>query len=434
MKKLLVTAGILLAFSAQAQVLPAPSWMPEATLYQVFIRNHTPEGTFKAATARLQDIQNLGVNTVYLLPFYPTGEKQRKGTLGSPYSIKDYTAVDPRQGTLEDFQNFVKEAHRLGLRVVIDIVFNHTAWDHPWTTEHKDWYRQNPQGNIIAPNPEWTDVAALDTSHPEVQQQLIEVGLFWLQQGVDGFRADYSGGVPLSFWQKFRPAMKAFNPEVLLLAETGDAPYHDRAFDLSYDWDGMSRAVGVAKLLISANRFFDHPTFESTESTMVSNIPKLRYLENHDQERIGSKLNSLPALKAAAGLLLTEPGVPLIYAGQEVGLTERPSLFDPAPLDWARGNPALKETYQKLLTVRAKLPALHTGGLRLVAGQPRNVAAFVRFTPQQKAVVLINFSGEAQEVNLPWARTWFDQVSGRAIAGGKWKLQPGETQILLDRP
>lgn len=425
MKKWLLLIALSLSTLAKAEVLPAPAWMSSATVYQVFIRNHTSEGTFQAALPTLADAKDLGVNTIYLLPFYPTGEKERKGTLGSPYSVKEYTLVDPAQGTLEDFRAYVEEAHRLGLRVMIDIVFNHTAWDTSLITEHPDWYLKNQAGKIIPPNPEWSDVAALDTSHPEVQKHLISVGEFWLKQGVDGFRADHSSGVPLSFWQKFRTAMKAINPEVLLLAETGNAPYHDRAFDLSYDWDGMSRVVGAGLNLISANRFFDY-------QNVFPEVPKLRYLENHDQERMASKLTTDFQRKAAAGLLLTEPGVPLIYAGQEVGLTERPSLFDPAPLDWSRGDDALREVYQKLLNTRAKLQALHTGELRLIAGQPRNVAAFVRFTPQQKVVVLINFAGTPQEVNLPWAKVWTDQITAKSFPGGTWTLSPGETQILLD--
>jgi glycosidase len=426
MKRLLFLLFGLLGL-ARAEIQAVPTWMPAATIYQVFIRNHTPEGTFKAATAQLETARDLGVNTVYLLPFYPTGEIQRKGTEGSPYSVRDYTAVDSRLGTLEDFEAYVAKAHQLGLRVMIDIVFNHTAWDHPWITTHPEYYNHDANNKILPARPEWQDVAGLDSSRKDVQAALIEVGKFWLQEGVDGFRADYSSGLPLSFWQGFRSAIKAIKVDTLLLAETGDAPYHDRAFDLSYDWQGLNRLTAVGRGYYPANDYFAYQNEQG-------DVPKLRYLENHDQERIASQLHEVYQRAAVAALLLTEPGVPLIYAGQELALEERPSLFDRDPLEWNKGDPNLRDWYKQLLQVRAKLAPLQSGAFRLIAGQPNIVAAFTRFTPQQKAVVLINFSAKAQTVKLPWAKTWFDQISKLEISGGTWTIPSGKAQILLDHP
>jgi glycosidase len=426
MKRLLFLMFVLVGL-AQAEIQPVPTWMPAATIYQVFIRNHTSEGTFKAATAQLEAVRDLGVNTVYLLPFYPTGEIQRKGSEGSPYSIKNYTVVDPQLGTLEDFEAYVTKAHKLGLRVMIDIVFNHTAWDHPWITTHPEYYYHDAKNQILPARPEWQDVAGLDSSRTDVQDALIEVGKFWLSKDVDGFRADYSSGLPLSFWQRFRSAIKAIKPETLLLAETGGALYHDRAFDLSYDWAGLERLVVVGRGYYPANDYF---AYQSEQG----GVPKLRYLENHDQERIASQLHESYQLRAVAALLLTEPGVPLIYAGQELALEKRPSLFDRDPLEWDKGDPALRDWYKQLLQVRAKLESLEAGSFRLISGQPSIVAAFTRFTSQQKVVVLINFSAKPQTVKLPWAKTWFDQISKLEIPGGTWQIPSGKAQILLDHP
>jgi glycosidase len=426
MKRFLLLLVFVLGF-AQAEIQPVPTWMSAATIYQVFIRNHTLEGTFKSATSQLEKVRDLGVNTIYLLPFYPTGKIKRIGSEGSPFSIRDYTAVDSSLGTLEDFKAYVTKAHALGLKVMVDIVFNHTSWDHVWITEHPEYYRHDASNQIMAARPEWQDVAGLDSSRTDVQDALIEVGEFWVSQGVDGFRADYSTGLPLSFWQRFRSAIKAINPENLLLAETGDAPYHDNAFDLSYDWQGYERLLSVGRVYDPANSFFAY-------QSQQGDVPKLRYFENHDQERIANRLYETYERSAIAALLLTEPGVPLIYAGQESALEKRPSLFNRDPFPWNKGDTKLRDWYKQLLRVRANLEPLQSGLLRLISGQPSAVAAFTRFTPQQKVVVLINFSDKPQTVKLPWAKTWFDQITKLKITAGTWKIPSGKAQILLDHP
>ena len=426
MKRFLFLVFVLLGL-ARAEIQPVPTWMSSATIYEIFIRNHTPEGTFKAATLQLEAVRDLGVNTVYLLPFYPTGEIRRKGSEGSPYSIKNYVAIDPRLGTLEDFEAYVAKAHALGLRVMIDIVFNHTAWDHPWITTHPEYYYHDAQNNILPASPEWQDVAGLDSRRTDVQDALIEVGKFWLSKGIDGFRADYSSGLPLSFWQRFRTTIKAINPQTLLLAETGGSFYHDRAFDLSYDWEGLRRLTDVGRGYYPANDYFAY-------QSQQGGVPKLRCLENHDLQRIASQLHESYQRRTVAALLLTEPGVPLIYAGQELALEKRPSLFDRDPLEWDKGDSTLRDWYKRLLQIRAKLEPLGSGSFRLIAGQPSIVAAFTRFTAQEKVVVLINFSAKPQTVTLPWAKTWFDQISKLEISGGIWQIPSGSAQILLDHP
>ncbi|GGJ53654.1 alpha-amylase family glycosyl hydrolase [Deinococcus roseus] len=424
MKKQLVALTLLLSLTAQAEVLPPPDWLSSATVYQVFIRNHTGDGTFEAATETLQQARDLGVNTLYLLPFYPTGKIKRIGVLGSPFSIRDYQNVDPNLGSLDDFKAYLEKAHSLGLKVVIDLVLNHTSWDNKLITEHPEFYKHDASGQILPPRPEWQDVAGLDSTREDTQQHLISIGEFWANLGVDGFRADYSDGLPLAFWQKFRTHMKAINPQFLLLAETGDEAFHDRAFDLSYDWVGMSKAVAAVSGLSSANSFFNYQADQG-------NVPKLRYLENHDQDRIASKLKEDFQKKAVAALLLTEPGVPLIYAGQEWGIDHRPNLFDPDPVLWNQGNSDLHAFYQKLLSTRSKLPALQSGALKTISAQSRNVAAFERFTPEQKVTVLINFAAEPQTVNFKDPQNAVDQLSGKTFQGMSWVLQPGEAQILL---
>ena len=422
-------AALLLGALAGALTLPpAPNWMAGATVYQMFVRNDTPQGTLAASSARLDEVRALGVNTIYLLPIYPTGALRGKGSLGSPYSVKDYEAIDPRLGSLADFDAFVSRAHTLGLRVILDIVFNHTAWDNPLVKQHPEWYLHDASGSIRSPQADWSDVAGLDTARPDVQAYLTSVGLFWLGRGVDGFRADVSGNLPLSFWQDFRAALKAVNPQALLLAETGAPQIHDRAFDLSYDWEGLGRIAALANGVIT-NGFFDYYGYQG-------GVPKLRYLENHDQERIAGRVPAA-LLRPLAALLLTEPGVPLIYAGQEVGLTHRPSLFDRDPLNWAAGDADLKAWYSTLLRTRANLAPLTAPGLRPIGGQPPRLMAFTRFSTlaggrEDKAVVLINLTGSVQTARLPWARAWRDALGGELLTPPSVVVPAYGTRILLD--
>jgi glycosidase len=406
------------------QVLPPPDWLADAVIYQLQIRNFTPEGTFKAATVKLEEVKSLGVNTVYLLPFHPTGLEKRKGSLGSPYSVRDYLAVDPAQGSLEDFRAFVVRAHALGLRVITDLVFNHTAWDNVLVQAHPNWYARDANGKMRSPLPDWSDVAQLEVKSLEVQQYLAGVGIFWLEQGVDGFRADVSRFLPVSFWQYFRKAVKSFKPDALLLAESPDIEWHDRAFDVSYDWQGLPLVIQTMNGLRAANDFFGYQA--------QVGVPKLRYIENHDQDRIASKFRQPLQRRVLAALLLLQPGVPLIYAGQESGLEHRPSIFDRDPLDWSKGDPSLQEWYTKLLSVRASLEPLRRGEFWFIAGQSSRVMAFIRISRGQQVNVLLNLSENPQKVNLP-VQAWKDAVSGREFPGGEMMLEAGAVLILQTR-
>lgn len=211
-----------------------PDWSYSSVVYEMNVRQYTPEGTLTAAARELPRLRELGVDVVWLMPVYPIGVKERKGTLGSYYAISDYEAVNPEFGTLEDFDRFVADAHRLGLRVILDWVANHTSPDARWIEERPaDWYVRDSLGNTIVQY-DWTDIAKLDYGNADMRAAMAAAMRFWLNRGIDGFRCDMACEVPIDFWQQTLPALRKEYPGIYLLAE-GEAPaLHDGAFDASY--------------------------------------------------------------------------------------------------------------------------------------------------------------------------------------------------------
>ena len=240
MKRLpaLLLAMVLVACGTRPQQPAAhPDWSYNSVVYEMNVRQYTPEGTLAAAARHLPRLRELGVDIVWLMPVYPIGVKERKGTLGSYYAISDYEAVNPEFGTLEDFDRFLAEAHRLGLRVILDWVANHTSPDARWIEERPaDWYVRDSQGNTIVQY-DWTDIAKLDYGNADMRAAMAAAMRFWLDRGIDGFRCDMACEVPIDFWQQTLPALRKEYPGIYLLAE-GEAPaLHDGAFDASYAWE-----------------------------------------------------------------------------------------------------------------------------------------------------------------------------------------------------
>lgn len=214
-----------------------PEWLRSAVLYQINTRQFTPEGTFQAAVEHLPRLERLGVDVLYLMPIHPIGRVNRKGTLGSPYAVRDHFQVNPEFGKLADLQDFVARAHSRGMRVILDWVANHTAWDHVLVDQHPEWYLRDWQGKFRStPWVDWPDVIDLDFSHPGLREYLIRAMRFWVQEAdIDGYRCDVAGFVPLDFWIQARVELEALKP-VLLLAEWESRDVHAEAFDMSYAW------------------------------------------------------------------------------------------------------------------------------------------------------------------------------------------------------
>lgn len=318
-----------------------------AQIYSIFVRNHTKAGTLKAIEPDLQRIKELGTNYIWLLPIYPIGKKDRKGKLGSPYSIKDYRAIDPKLGTWQDFFHLVDAIHDHGMKVMLDIVYNHTSRDSYLLQVHPEWFLRDKQGNLKAKNPDWSDVAELDYSHKALWNYQIET-LKRYAKVVDGFRCDVAPQVPMEFWREARKEVAKVNPKTVWLAESMGKDYIKElrskgypaasdtelysAFDMTYDYDIDS----VWRAYVNG----DTPLKKYVEALNTQNVIypknyiKMRALENHDQPRAHSIFINENDLFNWTAFSEFQRGATLIYAGQEAGFKHTPSLFDKDKLDW----------------------------------------------------------------------------------------------------
>jgi glycosidase len=402
----------VLAPAAQPPANPAMThvaWSRNANIYEVNVRQYTQEGTFKAFAAHLPRLKKMGVDILWLMPIQPIGEKNRKGTLGSYYAVRDYTAVNPEFGTLDDFRALVNQAHALGMHVIIDWVANHTAFDNRWTVEHKDWYLKNAQGEIYpvtytdGAEPEyWTDVTGLDWSKPALWQGMTEAMAYWVREtGIDGFRCDVAGKVPTPFWNQARDALDRIKP-VFMLAEADKPELQEHAFDMSYGWDTKDIFKDIAKGKSDARalkNLLAHPP-----KVFPAGAYRMRFTSNHDENSwAGSDVELYgPAFKAMAVLAATLPGMPLIYGGQEANLDKRIEFFEKDPVQW-KGYP-YASFYTDLLKRKHDNPALwngqYGGETEVLETGNDKVFAFARKRGGNRVVVTVNVSNAAQRYAL----------------------------------
>ena len=387
----------------EVSLTPFPAWAKDATIYEVNTRQYTPEGTFQAFAQHLPRLRKMGVDILWFMPLQPIGVKERKGTLGSYYSISDYTATNPEFGTMEDFKQLVDQCHALGFKVVLDWVANHTSRDHPWTTQHPDWYNHEPDGTIVAPSG-WTDVADLNYDNPDMRRAMIDAMKFWIREvDLDGFRCDVAGSVPVDFWNRARKELEAVKP-VWMLAENEDQPWlMNEAFNANYGWSFHHTMNDIASGKVSADCIYGY--FQKIDDTCPKGAYPMQFITNHDEnswngtisERLGE------GHKAFATLSFTVPGMPLIYSGQEANNKKRLEFFEKDPIDWS--DLSLVDFYTQLNLLKAENPALWNGedGSRLEAianDQPQSVVSFRRKKGNNEVVVLINLSDSLRLTTL----------------------------------
>jgi glycosidase len=405
-----------------------PAWTRSANLYEVNLRQYTPDGTFAAFEAELPRLQRMGVDAIWLMPIHPIGERHRKGGLGSYYAVRDYTAVNPEFGTLADFQRLVTTAHALGLRVLIDWVANHTAWDHPWVSAHPDWYQKDEHGQIFpvtfgegAEREEWTDVVALDYRQPALWDAMIDAMAFWLREtGIDGFRCDVAGLVPTPFWDEARARLDRIRP-VFMLAEWNAPELHRRAFDMSYDWDLYGTLRRVAQREADADAL--RAMLRAPRQRFPADAYRMTFTANHDTNAWHGSDDELygAAFEACAVLAATLPGMPLIYGGQEGRYRKRVAFFERDPIDW--GERPLEAFYAGLLRLKHEHPALWNGSaggaLRLLELGPREVFAFERVQGDDRVVVVTNLAPSPQRCTLP------GDAEARTLPAWGWRIIAG---------
>lgn len=384
--------------------LAHPEWARDAVIYQINTRQFTPEGTFNAARAQLPRLRELGVDILWLMPIHEIGVQNRKGTLGSPYSVRDYYSVNSEFGTLDDLKAFVDEAHRLDMHVILDWVGNHTAWDNPLVTEHPEWYDRDWQGNFH-PTPwwDWSDIIDLNYDEPGLRQYMTEAMVYWVREvGVDGYRADVAGYVPLDFWENARRELDAIKP-VFMLAEFDQRDVHARAFDATYAWAWNNSMHDVAMGRADVGALFGY--YSGNESAWPQDAYRMVYTSNHDQnawestefERFGA------GVEAAMVLQFVGEGIPSIYNGQEAGNEERLEFFEREPIQW-REHPH-GNLLRRLIALKHDNPALWNGAsggrmIPVVNSAPQRVLSFVRRQGDNVVFAVLNLSPSRQRITF----------------------------------
>lgn len=404
--------------------LKNPEWTKDAVLYQINTRQFTPEGTFRAAERELPRLKALGVDILWLMPVHPIGEQNRKGTLGSPYSVRDYYGVNPEFGTKADLRHFVDAAHAQGMHVILDWVANHTAWDNPLMTQHPDWYARDWKGDFHStPWWDWTDIVNLDYRHPGLRKYMTDAMTYWVREiGVDGYRCDVAGFVPLDFWNNARAELDAIKP-VFMLAEWESRDLHAKAFDATYAWSWYDAMLHVAKGQADVGTFRVY--YSWNEAYYPRGGMRMTFLSNHDKNSWeGTEFEQFgDALPAAMVLSFVADGIPMLYNGQEAGNTKRLEFFEKDPIAWrTHPNGALYADLIRLKKSTSPLWNGHWGALmqHVPNDRPAEVLSFVRQDAQAKVFAVFNLSAKPQTVRFE--QTLFHGVYTEHFSGGSATL------------
>jgi glycosidase len=403
--------------------LKHPEWAKNATIYQLNTRQFTPEGTFRAAEKHLPRLKELGADILWLMPIHQIGEKNRKGTLGSPYSVKDYYSVNPEFGTLEDLKHFVSAAHAQGMHVILDWVANHTSWDNNLVTEHPEWYARDYKGDF-RPTPwwDWSDIIDLDYQHEGLRRYMTDAMKYWVREAdVDGYRCDVAGFVPVDFWNNVRKELDAIKP-VFMLAEWESRDLHAEAFDMTYAWswyDAVRDIMQGKKTDLSGLFVY----YSWNESSYPPESIRMTFVSNHDKNAWeGTEFEQFGAgLEPAMVLSAVGEGMPLVYNGQEAGNTKRLLFFEKDPIVWKEHSNG--ELYKKLFALKKKNTALWNAqwGARMILvpnSFPTRVFSFVRRNDKDKVFVVLNFSGRPEKVTFKenlYHGKYTDYFSGEAV-------------------
>lgn len=379
-------------------------WTRNAVIYEVNVRQYTEEGTFNAFSEHLQEIKDMGINTLWFMPIHPISETKRSGTLGSYYSVTDYCAVNPEFGTEEDFKALVEKAHDMGFKVMLDWVANHTGWDCVWIEEHPEWYTQDGEGNIISPEGMgWPDVADLNYDNQEMRVAMIECMRYWVEEyDIDGFRCDHAGGVPVDFWEEARVELEKIKPLYMLAEDDVEISLLNSAFDFNYNCKLYEAMIAVAKDTKRANVLKYYIPDNYPEGTYT-----LNFLDNHDMnsyERTILEGFGADALPAMWSVIYTIPGTPLVYSGDEIALDHNIAFMEKDTIDWESSDISYRDLLAELSEIRSKNPALYAGAyggdICYYDMDNKNVFAFSREKDGNIVICLFNLSKREQTIDV----------------------------------
>ena len=445
MKKILIALAAIAAVLTSckgkpqsAEVTHHPEWTYNSVLYEVNIRQYSPEGTFAGVEAQLPRLKKLGVDILWLMPMYQIGTEGRKGTLGSYYAISDYCKVNPEFGTMEDFDHLLAAAHKQGFKVILDWVANQTAPDHIWMdSKPAEFYERDSAGNAIWEY-DWTDTRSLNYECKEVWEAQEECMRFWLDKGVDGFRCDAAGEMPAEFWQSVMPGLNADYPEAYFLAEAErtNLANPDSTFDATYAWE-LHHLLGD---IAAGQKTFDElrAYLERDDENYPATAFRMTFTSNHDEnswqgtefERMGDCAN------ACEVLCFTLPkSQPLVYTGQEIGLSRRLQFFEKDPIeDWSANE--FTDFFKNLITLKHNNPALDAGErggtYAEIPQKSESVFAFSRTTERNQVIVAVNLGTEPSVVGLALDGDYTNAFTGDGISGVYAStLAPGGYLVLV---
>ncbi len=379
-----------------------PGWSYNASIYEVNIRQYTPEGTFKAFMHHLPEIKKLGVDILWLMPINPIGKLHRKGTLGSYYSIKDYKEVNPEFGNKNDFKNLVNSAHALGMHIIIDWVANHTSWDNVWVKTNPDFYKKNLSGDFYPPVKDWSDVIDLNYDNDSLRAAMIDALRYWVKNfDIDGFRCDVAERVPMDFWKTARIELDKIKP-VFMLAEGSKPALHINGFDMSYNWKlkdlmnnyakGKTNIKDIKNLFINENK--KYPT----------NAFLMNFTSNHDENSWnGSSIKRLGNYNEPFAVLIsTAEGMPLIYNGQETGMTKSLEFFEKDTIPWEKDK--IRNVYSRILNEKKINSALWNGNkggkMNFIETGNDKILCFFRKKQLDFVLVVLNLSDQLQKFTI----------------------------------
>ncbi len=447
MKKTLLALFISLASfitsNASAQIVH-PKWAQNAVVYEINVRQFSVSGNISGVTEQLERLKSLGVDILWLMPLHPIGVEKRKGTLGSYYSVKDYKAFNTEFGTEGEFEIFVKKAHQLGFKVIIDWVANHTAWDHDWIKKHPDWYERDAKGRIQTPF-DWTDVAKLNYASKPMRAAMTDAMKYWVTKyDIDGFRCDVAFMVPVDFWNENRKALEKIKPLYMLAEMEANndinktpAVYYASAFNASYAWTFMGASADLVAGNKSVNDF--RKIMQNNYKELPSSMHKMFFLTNHDenswnatiQERYGKNWKSI------AALVYTLPqSLPLIYTGEEAGLARRLKFFDKDPILNSEWSDTSRYTfYRSLIKLHQTNPALKNNQdssnfeeLNLIEENTGLVYGYKRSSGASEVIVLINLGQESSHFSIEGFK--LDRSQYKSIASGDFNIIENNSDVI----
>ena len=407
-------------------------WIASTNIYEVNIRQYSAEGSFNTFAASLPRLKDMGVEVLWIMPIHPIGKINRKGSLGSYYSITDFKGVNPEFGTAADFKNLVQQAHELGMKLIMDWVANHAAWDNVWTKDHPEYFVRDEAGNFKPPY-DWTDVIQIDHASDAEQEAMIDAMKYWVTEfDIDGFRADLAHLTPLAFWKKARTAIEPLKPNLFWLAESEEINYHE-VFDATFTWEWMHRTESFYKGSINMAGLYE--VLAKYETTFPETAHRMYFTSNHDEntwngtgtEKYGDMLKCLSVFSC------TWNGIPMIYSGEELPNLKRLQFFEKDPIVWT-GEYELHDFYKTLLTLRKSNAALRSADaavttFHIITEGGKNIMAFLRKNDVEEVLVFLNLSNEVicfiikdQLINNSYSNV-FDETENYLAPGTFMKMQ-----------